>query len=82
MRREKPGRDCVANSEKLRYPTLSPANIQTLRIGEIDLDPYFSDEEAEYIFLDEVIKTKVLTACANQSKPTTGPSKEPVKQIL
>ena len=82
MRREKPGRDCVADSEKLRYPTLPPANIQTLRIGEMDPDPYSSDEEAEYISLDEPIETGVLTARANQSKPTAGPSKEPVKRIL
>ena len=82
MRREKPGRDCVADSEKLRYPPLPPANVQTLRIGEADPDPYSSDEETEYISLDEPIETGVLAARANQSKSNQGPSKEPVKQIL
>lgn len=41
-----------------------------------------SNEETEYISLDEPIETGVLAAYANRSKPTEGPSKEPVKQIL
>ena len=82
MRQEKPGRESVADAEKLRYPSLPPANVQTLRIGEADSDPYSSDEEAEYISLDEPIETGVLAARSNQSKPTQGPSKEPVKRIL
>ena len=45
-------------------------------------NPYSSDEKAEYIFIDESIEIKVLIACANPSKLTAGPSKEPVKQIL
>ncbi|MCJ1347605.1 hypothetical protein MMC31_005833, partial [Peltigera leucophlebia] len=57
MRREKPGRESVADAEKLRYPPLPPANVQTLRIGEVDPDPYSSDEETEYISLDEPVET-------------------------
>lgn len=72
----------MADLEKLRYLILSLANIQTLKIGEIDLKPDFFDEEAKYISLDKPIKTRILTAYANQSKPTTESFKKPVKQIL
>ncbi len=82
IRYRKSGRESVANAEKLCYPTLSPANIQTLRIGDVDPDLYSSDEEVQYISLDEPIETGVLAASSNQPKPTQGPSKEPVKQIL
>lgn len=63
----------MANLKKLCYFTLPLANIQTLMIKEIDWDLYFSDEKAEYIFLNKPIKTKVLTACANLSKLITAP---------
>ena len=81
MRREKPGRESVADAEKLRYPSLPPANVQTLRIGELEPDPYSSDEE--YISLDAPIDgIEVLAARTNQSSSTKEPSKEPVKRIL
>ena len=38
MRQEKPGQESVADAEKLRYPSLPPANVQTLRLGEADPD--------------------------------------------
>ena len=82
MRREKPGRDYVADSEKLRYPPLFSANVQTLGIGEADPNPYSSDKETKYISFDESIETGVLAACVNQSKSNQRPSKEPVKRIL
>ncbi len=40
------------------------------------------DEKAQYISLDESIKTEVLAARSNPPKPTQGLSKEPVKRIL
>ncbi len=82
MRRGKSGRESVANAEKLRYSSLPPANLQTLRIGEADPDPYSSDEEIQYVSLDEAIETGVLAAQSNQPKPPQGLSKEPVKWIL
>ena len=82
MRQEKPGRESVANAEKLRYPSLPPANVQMLRIGEANSNPYLSDEETEYISLDESIETGVLATRTNQSKANQGFSKEPVKRIL
>lgn len=82
MRREKPGRESVADAEKLRYPPLPPANVQTLRIGEADPDPYSSDEETEYISLVKPLETGVSAARTNQSRPIEGPSKEPVKRTL
>lgn len=48
----------------------------------VDLDPYSSDDKVVYISLDELIETEVLTAQSNQSKPSQGCSKEPVKTIL
>ncbi len=83
MRREKPVRELVANAEKLQYLSLLPANIQTLKIGELEPDPYSSDEEIEYISFDTPInRIKVLGDCTNQSQPTKEPSKEPVNRIL
>ncbi len=82
MRQRKSGRESVADAEKLRYPSLPPANVQTLRIREADPDPYSSDEEIQYISLDKPIKTGVLAARRNQPKPPQGSSKEPVKRIL
>lgn len=82
MRRKKTRRDCVADAEKLRYPSLPLVNVQTLRIGEADPDPYSSDEETEYISLDRSIEMGVLAARTDRSKPIEGPSKEPVKRIL
>lgn len=59
----------MANIEKLRYSILSSANIQTLKIGEIDSDPYFSNKNARYIFLNNLIAVEILIACVNQSEP-------------
>lgn len=70
MRREKPGRESVADAEKFRYLLLPPANVQKLRIGEAHPDPYSSDEETEYSSLDEPIETGVLSARTNRSKLT------------
>ena len=83
MRREKPGRESVANAKKLQYPSLPPANVQTLRIGELEPDPYFSNKKIEYVFLDKPIDgIKVLAAYTNESQLAKTYSKEPVKQIL
>lgn len=48
MRWEKLGRKLVADAKKLWYLSLSIANVQNLRIGELKPDAYFSDEEVEY----------------------------------
>lgn len=69
----------VADDEKLHYPSLPPANEQTLRIGEADPDPYSSNEEPEYTLLDV---TGVLAARTNQPEPTKGPTKDLFKRIL
>ena len=66
MRREKPGRKSIANVKKLRYPFLPPANLKTLRIGELKSDHYSFDEE--YISLNIPIdEIEVLAAYRNQS---------------
>lgn len=49
---EKSERDCVADTVKLRYSFLPSANIQTLKIEELEPDLYFMDEESEYISLN------------------------------
>ena len=69
MRQEKPGRESVVDAKKLCYPSLPPANVQILRIGEADPDPYFSNEEVQYISLDKPIKIGVLATQSNQPKP-------------
>lgn len=42
MRQRKSRREFIADTKKLRYLSLPPTNIQTLRIGESNLDPYLS----------------------------------------
>lgn len=64
MEQEKPKRNCIANLKKLHYPTLPLTNIQTLKIREIDLDFYCFDKKAKYIFLDKLIKTRILIVYA------------------
>lgn len=82
IRQEKPRRDSVADAKKLRYPSLPPANVQTLKIGELEPALYSTDEEGEYISLDSPIKTKVLAACSDEPKPAQKSFKEPVKRTL
>ena len=83
MRREKPGRESVGDAEKLRYPSLPTANVQTLQIGDLELDLYSSDEEVKYVSLDVPINgIRVLAARTNQFQPAKKPAKEPVKRIL
>ncbi len=83
MRREKPGRESVADTKKLRYPSLRPANVQTLRIRELEPGPYFSYKEVEYVSLDAPIDgIGVLAARTNQSQSAKEPAKEPVKRIF
>lgn len=54
-----------------------------MRIGDLAPDPYFSDEEVEYISLDKPMdETRVLAARINKAKLAKEPTKEPVKQIL
>ena len=60
---------------------MSPANIQTLKIGELEPDLYSFDEE--YISLNIPIDgIEVLATCTNQLSSTKKPSKEPIKRIL
>lgn len=52
MRQRKPGRKLVFNTEKFYYPFLLSINVQTLRIGGIDLDYYSLDDKVKYISLN------------------------------
>lgn len=79
MRREKNGRDCIADAEKQCYPFLSLANVQTLKIGEMESDLYSIDEKNEYISLNELIKIGVRATHCDKLKLTAKPLKEPVK---
>lgn len=72
----------MSNTKKLQYPSLLPANIQMLTIGEVDPNPFSSNKKTKYISLDKPIKTRVLAACTNQFKANQTSSKKPVKQIL
>lgn len=82
IRLEKPGRELIVDAKKLQYPCLLFANVEMLRIEEMELDPYFSEEE-EYIFFDTSFdKIGVLVACINQFSLIKKPSKKPVKRIL
>ncbi len=82
MRQRKSGWKSIVDAKKLCYPSLPPANVQTLRIRELNSDPYLLDDKVKYVSLDELIEIGVLTARSNQPKPPQGPSKEPFKRIL
>lgn len=82
MRREKPGRESVADAEKLRYPTVPVAEVRTLRIGDLPPDPYSSDEEDDYVSLDTPLDLSVSAARSNQNKSNSTPAKKPIKRIL
>lgn len=49
MRQKKPGRESIIDAKKLWYPSLPPANVQTLKIRKRDPNAYFSDKEVKYI---------------------------------
>lgn len=81
MRRENPGRESVADAEKLRYPILPSAEVHTLRIGELQPDPLSSGDEVEYISLDAPLDVTVSTARSSQNKGSDAPAMEPIKRI-
>lgn len=82
MRREKPGRESVADAEKLRYPTLPAAEVHTLRIGEVQPDPYSSDKEDDYVSLHLPLDISVSAARSSRNKSSGTSAKEPIKRIL
>lgn len=82
MRREKPGRKSVADAEKLRYPTVSAAKVHTIRIDEVQPDPYFFDDEDDYVSLDALLDVTVSAAQSSQKKSNGVATKEPIKRIL
>ena len=82
MRREKPGRESVADAEKLRYPILPSAEVHTLRIGDLQPDPYSSDDEDEYVSLDAPLDVTVSAARSSQNKGSDASAKEPIKRVL
>ena len=82
MRKEKPGRESVADVEKLRYPTLLSAEIHTLRIGQLQPNPYSLDEEDEYVSLNTPLDVTVSATRSSQNKESDSPAKEPIKRIL
>ena len=82
MRQGKSRRESVAHAEKLHNPFLFPTNVQTLKIGESDPDPYLSDDKVKYVSLDKLIETGVLTPRGHQPNALQGLFKKPVKRIL
>lgn len=65
IRQRKSRHESVVDAEKLYYPSLLPANVQTLGIEDADLDPNSSDDKVKYISLDKPIKIGVLAAQSN-----------------
>ena len=58
------------------------AEVHTLRIGEMQPDPYSSDDEDEYVSLDAPLDVTVSAARSSQNKESDTPAKEPIKRIL
>ena len=82
MQQEKPGWESVADIEKLKYLILHSAEDHTLRIGELQPDPYFSDDKDDYTSLNALLDVIISAARSSQSKGNNIPTKKPIKQIL
>lgn len=83
MKQEKPGQRLIANTKKLQYLYLLSANVQILRMRELEFNLNFFDKKIEYAFFDIPIdKIRVLDTCTNQLQSIKEPSKKPVIQIL
>lgn len=62
IKQGKSGRKSIINTNKLHHLSLPLTNVQTLRIRELDTNPYLSDDKIEYISLNKPIKIGVLAA--------------------
>lgn len=61
MRRERSGRDYIADAKKLHYPKIPSAEIHIMRIGDLEPNSDSSNEkiEEEYISLDSPLATLI-----------------------
>lgn len=82
MRREKLSQKSVVDTEKLRYLTLSSGKVPTLRIGDLQLNSYLSDDKDKYISLHTLLDITVSRARSSQNQGNAIPAKKPIKQIL
>ena len=82
MRKVKPSRDSVADAEKLRYPILPSTEVHTLRIGEMEPNPYSSDNEDKYISFDALLDITIFVTRSSQHKKSNTPTKKLIKRIL
>ena len=71
MQRKKPGQKSVADAEKLRYPTLPSIKVYTLRIRDLQPNPYSSDDQDDYISLDTLLDITVSAAWSSQNQGKT-----------
>lgn len=78
----KPGRESVADAEKLYYLIAPAAEVWTLRIRDLPPDPYSSNKKDDYVFLDTPLDLSVFAACSHQNKSSNTFAKEPIKHIL
>ena len=62
MRQEKPGREFVADAEKLRYPISPSAEVHILRIGKLQPDLYSLDDEDKYVSLNAPLNVTISAA--------------------
>lgn len=53
-----------------------------MRIEDLPPDPYSSDEENDYLFLDTLLDVSVSVARFHQNKSSNTPAKESIKRIL
>lgn len=66
----------------MRYPTVSAAKVHTIRIDEVQPDPYFFDDEDDYVSLDALLDVTVSAAQSSQKKSNGVATNEPIKRIL
>lgn len=76
MQKEKPRQKLPANAKKLHYSTVLVTKIRTLSIENLLLNPYSSNKKDNYIFFDTPLDFSIFTACSNQKKSSSTPTKK------
>lgn len=78
------GKNCIADAEKLYYPTTPSTEVYIMRIGDLEPNSDSSDEEVEegYINLDTSLATLISTIRSNQAKQSKVSKEELITQIL
>lgn len=82
MCQKKTGGESVIDAKKLKYPILPFAKIHTLRIGDLQFNPYMLDDKNKYFSLNAFLDVTISAAWSSQNKRNDVFANELIKQIL